>query len=192
MISGKILHKGGDFLKTLVLLGSTRKNGNSEWLAHEAVKETEFTTVALADLSIQAIVDQRHEDGGFTHIKDDYDHLVELMLSHERIIFATPLYWYGMSGPMKDFFDRWSQYLRDDRFQLKAELQKKENYVIISGGKDAGVKGLPLVQQFAYIFEFMGMTFNDYVIGKGVKPGEVKEDTVAIAKINEWNRSFIK
>ncbi|QPC47823.1 flavodoxin family protein [Mangrovibacillus cuniculi] len=179
-------------MKTLVLLGSTRENGNSEWLAKEAVNGTEYTMVALADLSIQAIVDQRHKEGGFTHIQDDYDHLVELMLSHDRLIFATPLYWYGMSGPMKDFFDRWSQYLRDDRYQLKSELQKKENYVIISGGKDAGVKALPLVQQFAYIFEFMGMTFNDYVICKGVKPGEVKDDTIAVAKVHEWNQSFSK
>lgn len=70
------------------------------------------------------------------------------MLSHDVFVFATPLYWYGMSGPMKDFFDRWSQYLRDERFNLKDELAKKKAYVVITGGSSAKVKGLPLFSNF--------------------------------------------
>ncbi|GLB59775.1 flavodoxin family protein [Cytobacillus sp. NCCP-133] len=179
-------------MKVLALLGSTRENGNSEYLAKKIVKGTEHTLVKLSDLRIEHIVDQRHAEGGFSPVDDDYEQLVQHMLSHDVFLFATPLYWYGMSGPMKDFFDRWSQYLRDERFHLKEELARKKAYVVISGGSSAKVKGLPLVQQFQYIFDFVGMKFADYIIGSGVKPGEVKEDILALAKAEQWNGLFLK
>ncbi|WP_078379852.1 flavodoxin family protein [Sutcliffiella halmapala] len=178
-------------MKVLVLLGSTRKNGNSEFLANKVVDGVEHTVVSLADLHIEAIVDQRHTEEGFSPVHDDYDKLIELMMNHDAIVFATPLYWYGMSGPMKDFFDRWSQYLRDERFAFKAELQKKKAYVVITGGKDAKIKGLPLVQQFQYIFDFVGMEMVDYMIGTGVKPGEVANDSLSLEKAKYWNKQLM-
>lgn len=177
-------------MKTLCLLGSTRKNGNSEYLAGKILEGTDHTVVHLADKHIEAIHDQRHAEGGFDPIHDDYDQLIELIFSHDVILFATPLYWYGMSGPMKNFFDRWSQYLRDERFNLKEELARKKAYVAVTGGTSAKIKGLPLIQQFEYIFEFVGMEFADYIIGAGVKPGEVKEDHIALAKAEVWNRGL--
>lgn len=152
-------------MKVLALLGSTRENGNSEYLANKIVEGTDHTLVKLADLNIKPIVDQRHADGGFTPVDDDYEELVHQMLTHDVFVFATPLYWYGMSGPMKDFFDRWSQYLRDERFNLKEELAKKKAYVVITGGSSAKVKGLPLVQQFQYIFDFVGWNLRTISLG---------------------------
>ncbi|MDQ0860369.1 multimeric flavodoxin WrbA [Bacillus sp. V2I10] len=61
-------------------------------------------------------------------------------------MFVTPLYWYGMSGTMKDFFDLWSQALRDERFSFKENAKDKKAYVIIAGGDSPKIKALPLVQ----------------------------------------------
>ncbi|XXM70417.1 flavodoxin family protein [Lysinibacillus sphaericus] len=177
-------------MKVLALLGSTRKDGNSEYLAKKIVEGTDHTIVSLADLDIKPIVDMRHTEEGFSPVEDDYEELVELIQEHDILLFATPLYWYGMSGPMKNFFDRWSQYLRDERFNLKEELTKKKAYVAISGGPSARIKGLPLVQQFNYIFEFVNMEFADYMIGAGVRPGEVATDLAALEKAERWNALF--
>ncbi|OIU66981.1 flavodoxin family protein [Rossellomorea aquimaris] len=177
-------------MKVLALLGSTRKDGNSEYLAKKIVEGTDHTIVSLADLNIKPIVDMRHTEEGFSPVEDDYEELVELIQEHDILLFATPLYWYGMSGPMKNFFDRWSQYLRDERFNLKEELTKKKAYVVISGGPSARIKGLPLVQQFNYIFEFVNMEFADYMIGAGVRPGEVATDLAALEKAERWNALF--
>ncbi|UXH43594.1 flavodoxin family protein [Rossellomorea vietnamensis] len=177
-------------MKVLALLGSTRKNGNSEYLAKKIVEGTDHTVVSLADLHIEPIEDLRHAEGGFLPVDDDYEQLVRMMEEHDVLLFATPLYWYGMSGPMKNFFDRWSQYLRDERFNLKEELTKKKAYVVITGGSSANIKGLPLVQQFNYIFEFVHMEFTDYLIGAGVKPGEIVNDTAALEKAERWNARF--
>lgn len=177
-------------MKVLAILGSTRKNGNSEYLAKKIVEGTDHTIVSLADLHIEQIEDLRHSEVGFSPVDDDYEQLVRLMEDHDVLLFATPLYWYGMSGPMKNFFDRWSQYLRDERFNLKEELTKKNAYVVITGGNSAKIKGLPLVQQFNYIFEFVNMEFADYMIGAGVKPGEVENDIAALEKAERWNALF--
>ncbi|BCB05545.1 flavodoxin family protein [Bacillus sp. KH172YL63] len=177
-------------MKILTLLGSTRKNGNSEYIARKIVEGTDHTIVSLADMHIEAIEDLRHAEGGFVPVDDDYEQLVRLIEEHDVLLFATPLYWYGMSGPMKNFFDRWSQYLRDQRFHLKEELMKKKAYVVITGGSSAKIKALPLVQQFDYIFQFVNMEFADYIIGAGVKPGEVQHDIAALEKAARWNASF--
>jgi len=177
-------------MKVLAILGSTRKNGNSEYLAKKIVEGTDHTVVSLTDLHIEAIEDLRHSEGGFSPVDDDYEKLVQLIEEHDVLLFATPLYWYGMSGPMKNFFDRWSQYLRDERFNLKEELTKKKAYVVITGGSSAKIKGLPLVQQFNYIFEFVNMEFADYMIGAGVKPGEIENDVAALEKAERWNALF--
>jgi multimeric flavodoxin WrbA len=177
-------------MKVLALLGSTRKDGNSEYLAKKIVEGTDHTIVSLADMDIRPIVDMRHSEGGFSPVEDDYEELIQLILDHDILLFATPLYWYGMSGPMKNFFDRWSQYLRDERFNLKEELTSKKAYVVITGGTSARVKGLPLVQQFNYIFEFVNMEFSDYLIGAGVRPGEVVNDIAALEKAERWNVLF--
>jgi multimeric flavodoxin WrbA len=44
---------------------------------------------------------------------DDFDEVADLMLAHRSLIFATPVYWYAMSGLMKTFFDRLSDLLSD-------------------------------------------------------------------------------
>ncbi|MBM7702516.1 flavodoxin family protein [Metabacillus iocasae] len=177
-------------MSILILSGSTRKNGNTEYLATKAVEGLPHTVVSLADKNIKPIVDMRHTEEGFSPVEDDYEEILQLILKHDVLLFATPLYWYGMSGPMKDFFDRWSQYLRDERFPFKEELKKKKAYVVITGGSDANIKGLPLIQQFNYIFEFVNMEFVDYMIGVGGKPGDVEHDYKALEKAKSWNKQL--
>lgn len=178
-------------MKILAFLGSTRENGNSEYLVNKIIEGTDCAIIRLAEKHIEPIVDMRHTEEGFSPVHDDYEELVHLILEHDILIFATPLYWYGMSGPMKNFFDRWSQYLRDERFNFKEELTKKKAYVVITGGSSANIKGLPLVQQFNYIFEFVKMEFVDYIIGAGVRPGDISNDLPSLEKAARWNNHFI-
>ncbi|MDQ0243538.1 multimeric flavodoxin WrbA [Bacillus fengqiuensis] len=169
-------------MKILALYGSSRPNGNSEKLAETAFEGLEVTHVYLRDRNIKPIIDQRHEEGGFQPVDDDYDVTVEQVLEHDLLIFITPLYWYGMSGLMKNFVDRWSQSLRDTRYRFKEEMGKKTAYVIVTGGDNPRIKALPLIQQFQYIFDFMGMKFAGYLIGKGSQPDDILQDQQALAQ----------
>ncbi|MBU5266633.1 flavodoxin family protein [Virgibacillus proomii] len=168
-------------MNTVVFHGSTRINGNTEYLAHQAVPKELATHIYLRDYHIQPIVDERHSERGFPNIEDDHNHLIEQLLNHDIIVFATPIYWYGMSGPMKRFIDRWSQTLRDPKYpDFRQALKGKQVYLVLVGGDNPHIKGLPLVQQFRYICQFFDMELIDYVIGQARKPGDIIANEKAI------------
>jgi multimeric flavodoxin WrbA len=177
-------------MKVLVLYGSSRKDGNSELLTHKALENIEHTSIYLREKHIEAITDKRHDSEGFKPVPDDYESIIQQVLEHDIILFSTPLYWYGMSGVMKDFIDRWSQSLRSPGYNFKEALSQKKAYVIVAGGDNPKLKGLPLIQQFAYIFDFVGMPFAGYIIGEGNKPGDVLSDTTALFQAKELNRKL--
>ncbi|GIN96181.1 hypothetical protein J6TS1_20510 [Siminovitchia terrae] len=61
------------------------------------------------------------------------------------------------------------------------------------GGDQPRIKGLALIDQFRWIFEFVGMSFGGYIIGQGNKPNEVLQDEVALLsakKLNEELKTF--
>lgn len=167
-------------MSVLVIYGSSRENGNSEQLMKHVLADIEHTEIHLKNFTVLPITDERHTESGFQTVIDDYDYIMEAFLEHDIVLFATPLYWYGMSGALKDFFDRWSQSLRDTRYQFKQTTKVKKGFIVIVGGDHPRIKALPLVQQFQYIFDFVSMSFEDYIIGKGSKPGEVLEDERAL------------
>ncbi|WP_134682756.1 flavodoxin family protein [Brevibacillus migulae] len=165
-----------------VIYGGTRPNGNTEYLAERAVKGLEAERIILKDYTIRPIEDLRHSEQGFQPVDDDYEAVIDRMLAHDTIIFATPIYWYGMSGLMKNFIDRWSQTLRDEkRPHFREKMAAKTAYVIAVGGDDdSHLKGLPLIQQFQHIFGFFGTRYDGYILGKGNRPGDVRKDQRAL------------
>ncbi|SHE77777.1 Multimeric flavodoxin WrbA [Seinonella peptonophila] len=177
-------------MKITVVSGSTRENSNSEWLANRLIEGHEVDWLKLREYKIHPIVDQRHTPGGFTLVDDDYDTLIKQVVNSDLIVFATPLYWYGMSGLMKNFIDRWSQSLRDTTFDFRQAMEGKRCFLLIVGGNQVHLKALPLVQQFQLIFEFMKIDFKGYLIGQGSKPGEVKLDHRGLAELGVWREKF--
>ncbi|WP_404408478.1 flavodoxin family protein [Jeotgalibacillus malaysiensis] len=158
----------------LIISGSSRENSNSEYFAAKAADsyKGDVKWVRLREKTIRQIHDQRHDENGFDPVEDDHAEVVETMLEADEILFATPLYWYGMSGYMKTFIDRWSQAMRDPELNFKERISGKPGYVITCGGDQVDLKGLPLILQFRHIFEFTGMDFKKYFIGEARKPGD--------------------
>lgn len=169
-------------------IGSSRTNGNSELLADLVTKDVKYRKIYLKDLTIQPIHDLRHDKDGFQLVEDDYDQIIEAILQSDLIIFSTPIYWYSMSGLMKNMIDRISQAVRDDRYpQLKEHFKSVEAIVIAVGGDAPKIKGLPLIQQFQYTCDFLKMPFSTYILGKGSRPGEILQDQQALAQAKLLN-----
>lgn len=180
-------------MNIMALLGSSRRDGNTEYLVDKVLQDIDHQTIYLLDNKVNPIVDERHTEKGFSYVDDDYEKLFFEFLKQDIIIFGSPLYWFGMSGQLKIFFDRWSHYLKDDRFNLKEEMSKKSAYVIVTGeNPDPKVAALPLIQQFNHIFEYVGMEFADYIIGKANKPNDILNDPVALMKADLWNENLKK
>lgn len=169
-------------MKIVVFVGSSRQGGNSEQLADYVVQGIEHKKVYLKDLSIKPIEDLRHSENGFQPVEDEYDQVIETLLESDVVIFATPIYWYSMSGTMKNMIDRLSHAIRDERYpQLKTHLSTVRAIVVAVGGDEPRIKGLPLIQQFHYIFDFLKISFSSYILGEANKPGEILTDSLALS-----------
>lgn len=164
-----------------VIYGGTRQNGNTEILTEHVVQGIVSEKIYLRDYNIQPIIDMRHTQDGFQERNDDYNSIIDRILPHGILIFSTPIYWYSMSGTMKNFIDRWSQTLRDPKYpDFKNKMASKKAFVVAVGGDDPYIKGLPMIQQFKYIFDFIGIDFEGYILGKGNKPKDVFQDEAAL------------
>lgn len=172
-----------------VLYGGTRPNGNSEILTEQVIQGITAETIYLRDYRILPIDDMRHSAEGFQDRDDDYNSIIDRILPHDILLFSTPIYWYSMSGTMKNFIDRWSQTLRDAKYpDFKKQMAAKKAFVIAVGGDLPNLKGLAMVQQFKHIFDFMGMEFGGYILGTGNKPGDIlldKEALFSAAQLHE-------
>ena len=98
--------------QVLVLSTSPRKGGNSDTLADEFVRGAaeagnSVEKVTLYDKTIGFCKGcLTCQSTGRCVIHDDADTIVQKMLTADVIVFATPIYYYGMCGQMKTMLDR--------------------------------------------------------------------------------------
>jgi multimeric flavodoxin WrbA len=105
---------------TPILLASSRTQGNTRRVAEKLAVELQ---AAVIDLTAYTIYPFRYEQ--VYPADDDFIRLVEeQLLSRETLVFASPVYWYSMSGQMKIFFDRLSDLLKS-RKDLGRQLRGK-------------------------------------------------------------------
>ncbi|MGC8231023.1 flavodoxin family protein [Pseudobacillus badius] len=176
-------------MKITTFIGSSRAESNSELLADLVTKEIKHRKLYLRDLAIQPIHDLRHKEGGFQPVEDEYDTIIHAFLESDVLIFSTPIYWYSMSGSMKIMIDRLSQAIRDERFpQLTERIQSSEAIVLAVGGDEPKIKGLPLIQQFRYTFDFLKLPFSAYILGEGNRPGDILQDREALMQADLLNQ----
>src|SRR5690625_132321 len=176
-------------MKIAVIYGGTRQDGKIEIITERVVEGLSVERIYLKDYKIQPIEDFRHSKSGFHTVDDNYNEIIDRIVPHDILIFATPIYWYGMSGTLKNFIDRWSQTLKDSQYpNFKTTMATKRACVIAVGGDEPSLKGLPLIQQFQYIFNFIGISFDEYIIAKGDKPREVLQDKSALFDANQMKK----
>lgn len=98
--------------KILVISTSPRKGGNSDALADEFVRGAQengnqVEKVTLYDKTIGFCKGCLScQSSGRCVIRDDADTIAQKMGAADVIVFATPIYYYGMCGQMKTMLDR--------------------------------------------------------------------------------------
>lgn len=103
-------------MKIIILQGSPNKNGSTSILAEEfsrGAEEAGHTVVRfdLTDLDIRpctGCVACGYEGPCVQH--DDNQKIRSEILSADMVVFATPLYYYGMSAQLKTVIDRFCAY----------------------------------------------------------------------------------
>ena len=115
--------------KKVIIQASSNRKGNTNTVVHYLNKNNEFDIIDLKGKNIG------HFDYDFTNSDDDFIPLMEeVIANYDTIIFATPVYWYSMSGILKVFFDRLSDLLHNKK-ELGRQLRGK-NMGMISNSND--------------------------------------------------------
>ena len=162
--------------KILVISTSLRANSNSDMLAEafmDGARQAghEVEKVSLKDKTIGfckgCLACQKT---GSCVIRDDAGAIVEKMLHSDILVFATPIYYYEMSGQMKTMLDRanplyTADYTYRDVYLLATAADEDEHAI------DGARKGLE-----GFIACFEKACFAGCVFAGGVDaPGTVKE-----------------
>lgn len=156
----------------IAVFASSRRNGNTGKFVDWIVDELGIQIIDLAEKDISPY-DYEHKNIG-----DDFLPVMHELLRHQKIIFVTPVYWFGPSAQMKAFIDRTSDFL--DVEELKdtgRELRTKTAYVVCTSiSEDADSSFL---NSFKDSFEYLGMEYGGYVHANcenGYEPAKYQRD----------------
>ncbi|WP_316846400.1 flavodoxin family protein [Pedobacter psychrodurus] len=85
----------------LIINGSARLNGNTQKYISKLTQEMAFDQINLLE---HYFLPYNYENQYPS--EDRFETFAKEILYHKHLIFATPVYWYTMSGRMKNLFDR--------------------------------------------------------------------------------------
>ena len=161
----------------LIVQGSARLDGDTAKAA-AALGSKLGPHAALVNLHA---LDIRPFDYADPHQDDDFGGLAERLLAHRSLVFATPVYWYAMSGPMKTLFDRLSDLLAPrDPARRGRDLAGREVWLLAVGSDPA----LPLgfEKPFAMTADYLAMRWRGaYYVRSGKLPDAGAIDLLAAA-----------
>lgn len=176
--------------KVLIISTSLRRNSNSDYIAREfergakdAGNEVEFVSLIgkKIDFCIGCLTCQLTQE---CVIKDDANEIAEKVKNADVVVYATPVYYYEMSGQMKTLIDRMnclfpSDYKFRDVYLLAASAEDEESAM------DGAVKG---VQGWVDCFEKANLA--GVIRGTGLtETGEAKKDEEVLKKAYEMGKS---
>jgi multimeric flavodoxin WrbA len=137
--------------KKVIIVGSSRNNGNTTKIVETIASQFQIDVINLSDYQFS------YYDYESKNRDDDFLHLIKLIIKkYDTLIFATPIYWYSMSGIMKVFFDRFSDLIRIEK-ETGRKLRGKK-FAVISNSHDDTVD-FDFYIPFKKSAEYLGMEY---------------------------------
>lgn len=134
-------------MNIVIIQGSSRSDGNTHKVSSELQK---LLNCDLIDLNKKEI---GHFDYEYKNQNDDFPPLINKIANeYDILIFASPVYWYTMSGKMKVFFDRISDIIRIDK-ETGRKLRGKHMAALSCGYGSDAIEGffIPFQKSAAYL-----------------------------------------
>ncbi len=122
----------------LILNGSPRKNGKTNKLVNSFIKGAEVNNKIIQfhiyDMEIngcRGCESCRHN--GHCIQKDDMDQIYEAFINADVVVFASPVYFWTITGPLKTVTDRLYAILTSKGY---GEFRKESLLIMTAGGAD--------------------------------------------------------
>jgi multimeric flavodoxin WrbA len=137
--------------KVLVIIGSSRLNSDTRKLAEYVFTRREHTLIDLQDYRLE----EYNYNADYSS-SDQFSEVLEQILSHDIIVFCTPVYWYAMSARMKILFDRFTDCITIDK-ERGRKLRGRKTAMLAAGTDIAMPEGFEI--PFSSTAEYLGMKY---------------------------------
>lgn len=135
-------------MRVIAFLGSPRKGGNTELLLMEAIKGA-GVEVEVFDLNNMNVLPCQNcggcDETGRCIVEDDMGEIAEAIRGADRIILASPIFFFGVSAQTKAMIDRCQQFWCE-KYLLKrpipaGERGRKGLFICVGGMKrEVGIR----------------------------------------------------
>jgi len=177
-------------------MGSPRIKGNTDLLLDEALRGAQSQGAEVEKLVVDKLniapcrEYYRCLKDGNCAIRDDMDDIYPKLLDADRVIVASPIFFYGLTSQVKALIDR-SQAIWARKYVLKQNLPDSgRKGAFIAVGATRGEKLFDgSILTVKYFFKTIGVKYVDELLIPGVdKKGEVKEHPTALSDALELGR----
>lgn len=162
-------------MKILVLTGSPRKNGNSNTLVDNFIKgaEEKGHNVVRFDSAFKNVhsctaCDHCGMDGDCV-FKDDFEFVKENIVDADMVVFATPMYYFGISAQLKAVIDRF--------YSINGKIHTpKKSALIMTYADTREAEAEPIKKHYEVLLNYLGWTSVGEIIASGVwLAGSIKQ-----------------
>ena len=167
VFSGIKFKKGDKKMKILVITGSPRKNGNSNTLAEHFIKGAEEAghKVVRFDSAFKnvhpCIACNKCGMNGECVFKDDFEFVRNNIVDADAVVFATPMYYFGISAQIKAVIDRF--------YAINGQIHVPKKAVLIMTYADTSSKeAQPIINHYETLLNYLGWSDAGKVIASGV------------------------
>lgn len=155
-------------MKIVVLTGSPRKNGNSAYLAEQFIKgaEEQGHEVFRFDCAFKQVEPCRACNrcgmDGPCIFNDDFQELRPKLIEADMVVFATPMYYFGISAQMKRVIDRF--------YAINGQIKgvPKKAAFLMTYADTSRKEAEPMLVHYHTLMEYLGWTSMGEVVASGV------------------------
>ena len=166
-IASDKISKGEKKMKILVITGSPRKNGNSNTLADSFIKGAQEAghSVVRFDSAFKkvhpCIACNKCGMNGECVFKDDFEFIRDNIVDADAVVFATPMYYFGISAQIKAVIDRF--------YAINGQINVPKKAVLIMTYADTSAKeAQPIINHYETLLNYLGWSDAGRVIASGV------------------------
>lgn len=154
-------------MKILVLTGSPRKNGNSNTLADSFIKgateaghEVVRFDSAFKNVHPCIACNSCGMDGPCV-FKDDFEFVRDNIVTADAVVFATPMYYFGVSAQLKAVIDRF--------YAINGKIHRpKKAVLLMTYANTAASQAKPIESHYKVLLDYLGWQDVGQVIASGV------------------------
>lgn len=178
----------------LFLLGSARRDGNTELLCRHAARSLpdsiSQTWLHLFDHQLPLFEDIRHHESRKYSLGTESEKtLLEATLAATDIVIGSPVYWYSVSASVKLYLDHWSAWMRLEGVDFKARMAGKTLWSISTLSDEDWSGAQPLVDMMKFGADYMNMNWGGALLGYGNRPGDVMNDQPSLERAEKFFES---